>query len=118
MLLVLPESLDKVKVKREHDAGTESANVVAGAAIEEESNARNEIDHSRRGDGIVRRFLRPLRVFLPVVVMDGGVRKRRDWSLTLLAAALFGVMLSQVSISSYHEVRLKWLRCFDRESIR
>jgi hypothetical protein len=95
VLFVLPESLDNEK--REYDIRTENANVIAGAA-EEGSNARNGVDHSSRSDGIVCGVLKPLGVFLPVVVMDGGVRKRRDWSLTLLAAALFGVMLSQVSI--------------------
>lgn len=45
--------------------------------------------------GVVRQFLSPLAVFLPAVVMDGN-RKKTDWSLTLLAAVMFGYMLSSV----------------------
>jgi hypothetical protein len=48
--------------------------------------------------GIIRDFLSPLAIFLPVpIFVDGSTRKRKDWSLTLLAAALFGYMLSTVS---------------------
>ena len=52
--------------------------------------------------GLITGFLRPLAVFLPVVVLvpspNGlGRRKKRDWSLTLLAVALLGFMLSSVS---------------------
>lgn len=46
--------------------------------------------------GIIKAFLSPLAVFLPVVIMEGS-RKRTDWSLTLLAGALFAYMLSTVS---------------------
>lgn len=59
-----------------------------------------EEDSSRASRGIIRGFLRPLGVFLPVVVIEGGVKKRRDWSLTFLGAALFGYMLSNVSGTS------------------
>ncbi|KAJ7650210.1 hypothetical protein FB45DRAFT_779197 [Roridomyces roridus] len=45
--------------------------------------------------GVVAQFLSPLAIFLPVTVtIDGSTRKRKDWSLTLLAASLLGVMLS------------------------
>ncbi|KAJ7707662.1 major facilitator superfamily domain-containing protein [Mycena rosella] len=45
--------------------------------------------------GIMTTFLRPLAIFLPVpIFVDGSVRKRKDWSLTLLACAMFGYMLS------------------------
>lgn len=103
VLFLLPESLDKVKRERavlEYNVktvGKRKAAAVEADAIGEGSNVQNEDNHGRRG-GIVCEFLQPLRVFLPVVVMDGGVRRRRDWSLTFLAAALFGFMLSQVSI--------------------
>lgn len=100
VLFLLPESLDKVKRERavlEYNVktvGKRKAAAVEADAIGEGSNVQNEDNHGRRG-GIVCEFLQPLRVFLPVVVMDGGVRRRRDWSLTFLAAALFGFMLSQ-----------------------
>ena len=53
---------------------------------------------ARSGVGIIGHFLSPLAVFLPVMVLNpSGLRKRRDWSLTLLAVGLFGYMLSTVS---------------------
>lgn len=110
VVLVLPESLDKMKREQAaldynvKNAGKGKA-VVEADVIGEGSNIQNE-DNQRRRGGIVREFLRPLGVFLPVVVMDGGVKKRRDWSLTFLAAALFGYTLSQVSILfPHHEMK-------------
>ncbi|KAK7033161.1 major facilitator superfamily-domain-containing protein [Favolaschia claudopus] len=45
--------------------------------------------------GIIRSFLSPLAVFLPVpIFVDGSTRKRKDWSLTFLATGLFAYMLS------------------------
>ena len=102
VLLVLPESLDREKRERAaleyntKNAGKPKAGVVEVDAVDEGSNTPNEVDQNRRG--IVHGFLGPLEVFLPVVVMDGGVKRRRDWSLTFLAAAIFGYMLSQVCI--------------------
>ena len=47
--------------------------------------------------GIIRRFLSPLAVFLPVDITDAsGVRKKKDWSLTYLALTLFLYHLSTV----------------------
>jgi hypothetical protein len=63
------------------------------------------------GAGIISRLLSPLAVFLPVMVPDpsGLGRKRRDWSLTLLAGALFAHMLS--TVSAFRELSpLDWLR--------
>lgn len=70
--------------------------------IEEVNRPRQEERESgvRSGSaGIISRFLSPLAVFLPVLVLDpsGLGRKKRDWSLTLLACGLFGYMLSTVS---------------------
>lgn len=76
----------------------------AGAGVTpEEVDAVNEAHHDAgpvRGQkgGIVRGFLSPLALFLPTVVVTSNGRKRNDWSLTLLAAALFGYMLSTVRI--------------------
>lgn len=48
--------------------------------------------------GFIMRSLSPLSILLPVIVVNpsGIVRKKRDWSLTLLAVGLFGYMLSTV----------------------
>ncbi|CAA7267107.1 unnamed protein product [Cyclocybe aegerita] len=55
-----------------------------------------EQDQRDERKGLLSQFLGPLAAFLPVLVLDssGLGRKKRDWSLTLLAAALFGFMLS------------------------
>jgi hypothetical protein len=53
-------------------------------------------DEGNRHDGILRQFLNPLTVFLPTFVDVGGGRRGKDWSLTFLAAALFGFTLSAV----------------------
>ncbi|TFK20295.1 hypothetical protein FA15DRAFT_673617 [Coprinopsis marcescibilis] len=50
-------------------------------------------------DGLLMRFLRPLSIFLPVYVDMPTrnaltVKRKKDWSLTLLAAGLFAWMLS------------------------
>ncbi|KAJ7664699.1 major facilitator superfamily domain-containing protein [Mycena rosella] len=45
--------------------------------------------------GVITRFLRPLAIFLPrQIFIEGSTHKRKDWSLTLLASAMFGYMLS------------------------
>ncbi|KAJ7066985.1 major facilitator superfamily-domain-containing protein [Mycena amicta] len=50
---------------------------------------------SSTNGGVIRKFLSPLSIFLPVpLLVDGTVRKRKDWSLTFLACAMFGYMLS------------------------
>ncbi|KAJ6531834.1 major facilitator superfamily domain-containing protein [Mycena capillaripes] len=52
-------------------------------------------DESPAGRGIIRDFLSPLAIFLPVpIFVDGSMRKRKDWSLTFLACGMFGYMLS------------------------
>lgn len=54
-------------------------------------------DEAPVNTGIIRNFLSPLALFLPVpIFVDGSARKRKDWSLTLLAGAMFGYMLSTV----------------------
>ncbi|PPQ64605.1 hypothetical protein CVT26_002003 [Gymnopilus dilepis] len=70
------------------------------AAVPQEAvEASPLVQEEPESQGIIARFLSPLSVFLPVVVLDPspygiGHRKRRDWSLTMLAVALFGFMLS------------------------
>ena len=75
---------------------------VVEANPQEAAGASPLVQEEPESQGIIARFLSPLSVFLPVVVLDPspygiGHRKRRDWSLTMLAVALFGFMLSTVS---------------------
>jgi hypothetical protein len=110
VLFVFPESLDKVK-REQATLGFHGKANGKGKARDDEEEEEEEVvgegsgvgnnemrTQRRRKSGIIRGFLRPLAVFLPVVVLEGGVRKRRDWSLTFLGAALFGLMLSNVSV--------------------
>ncbi|KAJ3500851.1 hypothetical protein NLJ89_g9607 [Agrocybe chaxingu] len=79
------------------DVDVEVAGVRRVVVGEEEPITREqEEDQKEERKGLLGQFLGPLAVFLPVLVLDpsGLGRKRRDWSLTLLAAALFGFMLS------------------------
>lgn len=101
VLLVFPESLDKEKkdkAMREYVARTRGTS--RGKARASEEGIRDERDdvHERPAQtgSVISKLLEPLAVFLPVVVMDptSPGRKRRDWSLTLLAASLIGYMLS------------------------
>ena len=110
VLFVFPESLDKEKkdkAMREYVARTRGQSRGKARASEEGIREDREDAHgSNHGPAqtgsVITRFLEPLAVFLPVVVMDptSPGRKRRDWSLTLLAASLIGYMLSMASPSS------------------
>ncbi|KAF9468039.1 major facilitator superfamily domain-containing protein [Collybia nuda] len=116
VLFVFPESLDKVKLQQaalEFQASGNGKGKAMVDDIEEDEggvtgegsgtgNDQDRVHAPRRGKrGIIRGFLRPLALFMPVVVMEGGLRKRRDWSLTFLGAALFGSMLS----NGVHQVK-------------
>ncbi|KAF8806993.1 hypothetical protein BYT27DRAFT_7190702 [Phlegmacium glaucopus] len=120
MAFVLPESLNKEKRERAMVAyqktgatsgkkgkGRERALTLSSGVPDssitdeedtvEEANRPRQEERERSGcTGAISRFLSPLAVFLPVVVLDSSSlgRKRRDWSLTLLAVALFAHMLS------------------------
>ena len=110
VLFVFPESLDKEKkdkAMREYVARTRGQSRGKARASEEGIREDREDAHgSNHGPAqtgsVITRLLEPLAVFLPVVVMDPSSpgRKRRDWSLTLLAASLIGYMLSMASPSS------------------
>ncbi|KAK0204888.1 major facilitator superfamily domain-containing protein [Desarmillaria ectypa] len=66
----------------EHDQG-------ASTSSDEEG------DSETKRFAIIRSFLSPLSIFLPVTIIEAeGTRRHQDWSLTLLATALFGYMLS------------------------
>jgi len=118
---LFPESLDKERTERAMIAYQKSGAVVGkkgkareraltfssggpGNSSTDEEDDVGEVNRPRqeeretgiRSGGIISRFLSPLSVFLPVVVLDpsGRGRKKRDWSLTLPAGGLFGYMLS------------------------
>jgi len=74
---------------------------VQEAEIEEAVRTEEEISSVPIGrQGTVKQLLKPLAIFLPVPALNpsGIAQKRRDWNLTLLAAGLFGYMLSTVSL--------------------
>ncbi|KDR76286.1 hypothetical protein GALMADRAFT_156377 [Galerina marginata CBS 339.88] len=100
-VFVFPESLGKKK--QAEAARVEAAKGKATATVEAAEEAATVVvlgtDAVEPRKGLIARFLSPLAVFLPVIVLDPspngiGLRKRRDWSLTMLAIALFGFMLS------------------------
>ncbi|KAG6817670.1 hypothetical protein H0H87_005428 [Tephrocybe sp. NHM501043] len=93
VLFVFPESLDKAKRQRavvEHDKG--KARAIEDAVVMQVVPVNGIQEHPTR-EGIISAFLRPLRLFLPVVRYDRG-RKHRDWSLTYLGGALLLAMIS------------------------
>lgn len=110
VLFVFPESLGKKKMEealRQAEVvavGKGKMRAIEGVSIQATpAPASGEpiatVSETTSSGNIIMSFLRPLSVFLPVVVLDpspNGIahRKRRDWSLTALALALFGFMLS------------------------
>ena len=115
VLFLFPESLDKIKMvqaaSRVHvDANTKGkarSNDPLGVGEGSEGNAVHGVIEET---GILQKFLKPLELFLPAVVADGGLRKRKDWSMTIMGMALFGYMLAQVStISPLDSPRAKLL---------
>ncbi|KAF8206384.1 hypothetical protein K438DRAFT_1817102 [Mycena galopus ATCC 62051] len=92
VVFVFPESTtqeqrDLASGKSKGKTPDHSGNGIALADVVEEA--------SPASTGIIRNFLSPLAIFLPVpIFVDGSTRKRKDWSLTLLAFATFFYMLS------------------------
>ncbi|KAF7316815.1 hypothetical protein HMN09_00414600 [Mycena chlorophos] len=82
ILFVVPESTNKNNGK-----GKARDTSQAGPSTTE--------DAALASKGFFGDFFSPLAIFLPVpMLVDGTVRKRKDWSLTLLASAMFAYMLS------------------------
>nr|GAT60723.1 predicted protein [Mycena chlorophos] len=82
ILFVVPESTNKNNGK-----GKARDTSQAGPSTTE--------DAAPASKGFFSDFFSPLAIFLPVpMLVDGTVRKRKDWSLTLLASAMFAYMLS------------------------
>ncbi|KIM39801.1 hypothetical protein M413DRAFT_19586 [Hebeloma cylindrosporum] len=119
VLFVFPESLDKKRMEKTMSSRKGKAKALSSTEEEEEEEdqagfpvssssaiqgghgpqGRRRDEGQTGGEGMISGFLKPLAVFLPVVVLvpspNGlGRRKKRDWSLTLLAVALLGFMLS------------------------
>jgi MFS family permease len=84
---VFPESLPKEKRAVKPGAIRDS---------NEEDSSEDKQTSDWIGVGVIKGFLSPLALFLPEVVRGTSGKKRKDWSLTLLALALFGYMLSMV----------------------
>lgn len=96
VLFVFPESVSREKrdLASGRGKGKGPSLTFEGAA------AAGQVTEPPAEVGILARvgFLRHLAFFLPVpVYIEGSTRKRKDWSLTLLACALFGYFLSAVS---------------------
>lgn len=112
VLFVFPESLGKKKMEQavaEAEAAALAASkttaagagavTIADSTAQTDVGAPSSVPEAAVTDGVIVGFLRPLAVFLPVMVLQPspngiGMRKRRDWSLTILALALFAFMLS------------------------
>ncbi|KAJ4477211.1 major facilitator superfamily domain-containing protein [Lentinula aciculospora] len=96
---LFPESLSKEqqdKAKLAHDELKGKSRSTNGS-IGDDSSSESTTSRKR---GILRtigRVFSPLALFVPVVITEAthnGIRKRKDWSLTFLAMAMFLYMLS------------------------
>ncbi|KAH9481397.1 putative membrane protein C14C4.07 [Psilocybe cubensis] len=108
VLFVFPESLGKKKMLEaiaEAEAAALAASKHTAVAVDPAqandagASSSDVPEPAKQEDGVIVGFLRPLAVFLPVMVLQPspngiGLRKKRDWSLTILALALFAFMLS------------------------
>lgn len=102
---VFPESLPKEKrLKSSSTAGSRGADKGKQRAVEVDQSAGTsgaghglEDNQATVRQGVIARFLSPLRIFLPVILTTPAGRRRADWSLTLLACTLFIAYLSSVS---------------------
>ncbi|KAJ7104103.1 major facilitator superfamily-domain-containing protein [Mycena belliarum] len=93
VLFVFPESVTKEQRDLASGKGKGKGKARAGPSTLED--VAEEREAGKESAGIMKRLLRPLAIFLPVpIFVEGSTRKRKDWSLTLLACAMFGYMLS------------------------
>ena len=92
VLFVFPEST----TKEQRDRASGKSKGKAPDRSGNEASLEDVVEETAK-TGILRNFLSPLAIFQPEpIFVDGSTRKRKDWSLTLLAVALFGYMLSTV----------------------
>lgn len=94
VLFVFPESL--YKAKRLRAIAEKQGKGKARAPDNGITETSPMIDQAHQNsEGVIRTFLKPLSMFLPVVVYDGG-KRRSDWSLTFLGGALLLSMIATV----------------------
>ncbi|KAH8093706.1 MFS general substrate transporter [Cristinia sonorae] len=84
VLFVFPESLDKKRAEAAREAAALGLD-----SMDDDSNEPESTPH-----GVLSRFFRPLVVFAPKRVQTPDGIQRTDWSLTILAIAIFGYLLS------------------------
>ncbi|KAJ3824680.1 major facilitator superfamily domain-containing protein [Lentinula raphanica] len=95
---LFPESLSKEqqeKAKLAHDGDNSTGRADSGQDTSHTTGNGNALTSGK--DSIMQRVFSPLALFLPVVITEttqAGIRKRKDWSLTFLAIAMFLYMLS------------------------
>ncbi|KAJ7494774.1 major facilitator superfamily-domain-containing protein [Mycena galericulata] len=93
VLFVFPESTTQEQRELASGKGKGKARDASGSGALDVVTEETEARPAR--SGIIRQFLSPVAIFLPVpIFVNGSTRKRKDWSLTLLAAAMFAYMLS------------------------
>lgn len=99
VLFVFPESTTKEKRAKALGAHLGPGKGKARVSADDASGNDNADDSEGTESGVIARFLKPLAVFLPVVVMDpsGFGRKKKDWNLTILAVAALSIHLAGVS---------------------
>ncbi|KAJ7170723.1 hypothetical protein C8R43DRAFT_980730 [Mycena crocata] len=92
VLFVFPESVSKEQRDIASGKGKGKARATNPSTL---IDVAEEPTESPASAGIIRKLLSPLTIFLPVsIFVDGSTRKRKDWSLTLVACSMFGYMLS------------------------
>ncbi|KAF8638311.1 hypothetical protein AX17_002331 [Amanita inopinata Kibby_2008] len=102
---LLPESLPQEKQQKARDdyrrvRGSNKGKVRAGDEVEGGTSSVDDMpvgmkDSGKSVSGRLHHLFSPLAIFLPVAMMDKRrMRMKTDWSLTVLAAALFGHYLS------------------------
>lgn len=85
-IFVFPESLDKKKAQQSQ----------LPLIIDEESEDENQ----GQNQGFLSRVFSPLLLFMPKKIQTPEGNHRYDWSLTLMAVALFAYLLSTVRVYS------------------
>jgi hypothetical protein len=101
LLFVIPESVSQEQRDRAAGRTLQEITVVAVAGEEALRDPESPNKFRITIPRIIKTFFSPFAIFLPVpVFIEGSTRKRKDWSLTLLTCALFGYLLSAVSVDA------------------
>lgn len=95
---VFPESLTKEKQRNARVAEVEELAPGEGSGNNGQAGEGGEGGKPLGGlKGLMNALVMPMSVFIPVRIEGPDGKRRRDWSLTLIGAALFGFQLSYVS---------------------